>query len=104
MSSIEETDFFKMNQSLYSTTFIAYGGRGQFCSACTMPDHMRDECALSKLKEMREPGKRCSGGHQSAAGDEKRGCAIDGMRAGVYASHTPHLNMCAQCVVVSTGR
>jgi hypothetical protein len=28
---LEGTDFSKINQSLHTTTFLAYGGRGQFC-------------------------------------------------------------------------
>ena len=30
-TSLEGADFSKINQSLYTTTFLAYGGRGQFC-------------------------------------------------------------------------
>ena len=37
--------------------FVAYGERGQFCSACMMSDHTREKCALSKPKEIRESGK-----------------------------------------------
>lgn len=44
--SLESTDFGKINQSLYATTFLAYGGRGQFCSSCMLPDHSREDCAL----------------------------------------------------------
>lgn len=44
--SLETTDFSKLNQSLYATTFLAYGGKGQFCPSCMLPDHTQDECAL----------------------------------------------------------
>ncbi len=39
ISSLEAVDFSKINQGLYSTTFLAYGGRGQFCSRCLLSDH-----------------------------------------------------------------
>jgi len=46
VASFESVDFSKINQSLYSTTFLAYGGRGQCCTTCMAPDHTREECAL----------------------------------------------------------
>lgn len=46
IASLESTDFSKINQGLYSTTFLAYGGRGQFCARCMMSDHSQDDCAL----------------------------------------------------------
>ena len=46
ITSLERVDFSKVNQSLYSTTFLAYGGRGQFCTHCMLSDHSSDECAL----------------------------------------------------------
>ena len=46
ITSLEATDFSKINQSLYSTTFLAYGGRGQFCPHCLSSDHGQEECAL----------------------------------------------------------
>ena len=35
-----------VNQSLYSTTFLAFGGRGLFCTRCLMADHSQEDCAL----------------------------------------------------------
>ena len=32
---------------LYSTTFLAYRGRGQFCARCLMLDHAQEDCALN---------------------------------------------------------
>ena len=46
ISSLESTDFSRINQGLYSTTFLAYGGKGQFCQSCMSSDHTHDECAL----------------------------------------------------------
>ena len=46
ISSLEATDFSKINQSLYSTTFLAYGGRSSFCSYCLAADHAQEDCAL----------------------------------------------------------
>ncbi len=46
IASLEAADFAKVNQSLYSTTFLAYGGRGQFCTRCLMADHSQEDCAL----------------------------------------------------------
>ena len=45
-ASLESTDFSKINQGLYTTTFLSYGGKGQFCQSCMMSDHSHEECAL----------------------------------------------------------
>ena len=60
--SLEEAKFATLNQSLYSTTFLAYGSRGQFCTRCLMSDHMQEECAMHPSRAMptvqfREPGR-----------------------------------------------
>ena len=39
--SLEDTDFSQVNQALYSTTFLAYGGKG-----CLASDHAQEDCAL----------------------------------------------------------
>ena len=44
--SLEDTDFSQVNQALYSTTFLAYGGKGQFCSRCLASNHAQEDCAL----------------------------------------------------------
>ena len=44
--SLESANFGRLNQALYATTFLAYGGRGQFCPLCMLPDHGQDDCAL----------------------------------------------------------
>ena len=49
MTSIEGTNFAVLNQSLYSTTCLAYGGRVKACPSCTLLDHGQDECALKQL-------------------------------------------------------
>ncbi len=49
MPSFEAVDFSKINQSLYLTTFLAYGGgraRAKFCPDCLMADHAQEDCAL----------------------------------------------------------
>ena len=46
MPSLEAGNFSQINQSLYATTFLAYGGRGQGCSSCMQPDHTLEEGAL----------------------------------------------------------
>ncbi len=46
ITSLKEVDFSKINQSLYSTTFLAYGGRRQCCTHCMLSDHPTEECAL----------------------------------------------------------
>ena len=48
MSSLESTDFIRINQGLYSTMVLAYRGKGQFCQNCKLSDHNQDECALNK--------------------------------------------------------
>ena len=45
-ASLELTDFNKINQGLYTTPFLTYGGNGQFCQSCMMLDHSHEECAL----------------------------------------------------------
>ena len=45
-ASLESMDFSKINQGLYATTFLAYGGKGQFCQNCMLSDHTLEECAL----------------------------------------------------------
>ena len=44
--SLESANFGRLNQALYATTFLAYGGRGQFCPSCMLLDHGQDDCAL----------------------------------------------------------
>ena len=47
LPSIEAAEFGRINQSLYSTTFLAHRGRtGQFCYRCSSSDHSQEECAL----------------------------------------------------------
>ena len=50
--SLSDTDFGKMNQSLYASTFLALRGRGQFCSGCMGADHTFEDCALHPNKSM----------------------------------------------------
>lgn len=47
IKSFEAVDFSKINQSLYSTTILAFsGGRQKFCSVCMLTDHTQEECGL----------------------------------------------------------
>ena len=46
ITSYEAANFARINQSLYSTTFLAYGGRGQCCQTCLASDHAHEDCAL----------------------------------------------------------
>ena len=52
ISSLESAHFSKVNQSLYATTFLAYGGRGQFCVRCMASDHAQEECVLHPNQEV----------------------------------------------------
>ncbi len=65
IANYDMVDFSKINQSLYSTTFLAYGNRGQCCQMCMASDHTQDECALAQAKNVSrgrplllEPGTR----------------------------------------------
>ena len=63
MASLESADFSKINQSLYSTTFLAYGSKARSCTTYMLPDHTDEECALHPNREvplirMREPAAR----------------------------------------------
>ncbi len=66
ISAYNKVDFSKINQSLYSTTFLAYGSRGQCCQSCMASDHVQEECALYQRKST--PGKQS----MSEAGREAR--------------------------------
>ena len=46
ITSLESADFSRLNQSLYSTTILAYGNRRQCCPTCMLLDHTSEECAL----------------------------------------------------------
>ena len=46
LTSVETADFSKLNDSLYATTFLAYGTRRQCCPNCLLPDHSAEDCAL----------------------------------------------------------
>ena len=50
--SLESANFGQLNQALYATTFLAYGGRGQFCPSCMLPDHGQDDCALHPSRSL----------------------------------------------------
>lgn len=52
ISSISGTDFSKINQSLYSTTFLGFGNKPHCCPTCQMPDHTYDECALHPNRQL----------------------------------------------------
>lgn len=56
MSSLESTDFSKLSQALYTTTFLAYRGKGQFCQICMMSDHTSEECALGSQQRDKPAG------------------------------------------------
>ena len=67
MSSFESVDFSKINQSLYATTFLAYGGGGKqkMCPDCMLTDHSHEECALhpnrnAPIVQMRDMGQQRS--------------------------------------------
>lgn len=53
-----ETDFSKLNQSLYLTTFAAHGGKGRSCGLCMLSDHSQEECALRPQQTIRESVRR----------------------------------------------
>ena len=56
ISYIEKVDFSKINQSLYSTMFLAYAGRSQFYPNCMFSDHTHEECAFTPVpRHGREP-------------------------------------------------
>ncbi len=50
ISAYDAVDFSRINQSLYSTTFLAYSNRGQCCQTCMGSDHTQEECALFQAK------------------------------------------------------
>ena len=52
IQSLEATDFARVNQSLYSTTCLAFGNRGRVCPTCLMADHDPEDCALHPSKSL----------------------------------------------------
>ena len=81
ITSFDAVDFSKINPSLYSTTFLAYGAGAKFCPECMMADHSQEECALHpsrslpvvQMQEVRrggreEPRLRPPDGHKRRAG------------------------------------
>ena len=54
--------FSKLNQGLYSTTFLSYGGKGQFFQGCLMSGHSHEECALHPNQAMTVVHVREAGG------------------------------------------
>ncbi len=76
ITNLETVDFSKVNQGLYATTFLAYGGKGQFCGRCMASDHSQEDCALNprrevpvvQLQEQRSAGSR----REEPQGDTRR--------------------------------
>ena len=63
ITSLERVDFSKVKQSLYSTTFLAYRGRGQFCTHYMLSDHSSEECvAFSRGIPLLQIQDQCHGG------------------------------------------
>ena len=72
--SFETVDFSKINQSLYSTTFLAYGGgRPKFCPDCMMADHAHEDCALHPNRAMPVVHMRPQEGRDRAVESGERG-------------------------------
>jgi hypothetical protein len=71
ISSLETADFSRINQSLYLTTFVAYGGKGQCCPNCLLSDHTQDECALQSHKAA--PGGRGESSGELGRSQDDRG-------------------------------
>ena len=51
ITSLEEADFFQLNQALYTTTFLAYGGKGQLYSRCLGAERLASQrmCASGMI-------------------------------------------------------
>ena len=73
---VREADFSRLNQSLYLTTFVAYGGTGRSCNHCQLSDHAQEECALRPQRPAQESlgveGRRDSGKGGEYKGQLKR--------------------------------
>ena len=103
-TSMDKVDFSRINQSLYATTFLAYGGRGQFCTTCMQPDHTAEECALHPSRALpvvrvsEEPTERRSRPVEARRGKSagKRPCFgwNDGQCSYQYCKYD---HVCARC-------
>ena len=53
-AAISPADWSKLNNSLYSTTFLQQqNGRGRTCTHCMETDHVANECSLAPLRPFR---------------------------------------------------
>ena len=75
LTSLQGAEFGKLNQSLYSMTFLAYRGRGQSCPPCLLSDHLPEECALHPERAMpvARLTDRTGAGEWQARSPERRG-------------------------------
>ncbi len=78
------TDLESAKVNLYATTFLAYGGKGKFCSRCMASDHSQEDCALHPRHQEEKGPARC----MLMEGDHFL---------------TVVLTTCAQCVEAITG-
>ena len=99
MSSLETTDFSKLSQALYTTTFLAYWGKGQFCQTCKMSDHNSEECALNSHQRDRhyKSNKRDSHGQRSLEPRRGRRGVCFSWNDGGKCTHYPYCPFEHQC-------
>ena len=104
----------QVSQTLYSTIFLAYASRSQFCPNCMLSDHTQEECALTSCsrqgtgKGLGERGTmekfpelvRKSPKQQRKW---KTGQVLPGMMAGVHALPTANFNIYALSVLETFG-
>ena len=106
ISSIESMDFSKLNQGLYATTFLAYGGKGQVCKECLSSDYSHDDCALHPSRSM--PVVRVREARQASFPEEPRPRGQDrkrGARGACFAwndgdctnSYCRYSHVCSRC-------
>ena len=101
MPSLESTDFSKLSQALYTTTFLAYRGKGQFCQICMMSDHTSEEYALStqqRDKPARNRGQQSYRQRSPDAKRKRRGVCYSWNDGSCYRQpHCPFEHRCSAC-------
>ena len=98
-SPIESADFSKLNQGLYATTFLAYGGKGQVCKECLVSDLIVQCQWYDSGKLSRPQSSRNSAPEDKTVNEEQEGLVLHGT-TGTAPSRTAIITMSSRGVVV----
>ena len=99
ITSLESTDFSKINQYLYSTMLLPYSNRRQHCPGCILPNQSLEECTLytqaNPLQQIGWPGYSTNGMEDTTRPGEYE----KGEHAMPKMTYTcPHEHVCSRCL------